>query len=187
MKRALISLGAAVFSAFALFTAAPSAFAATTLVLTVPGVQGSSTVQGFSNDIDIHAFSFDVSETVLSGPGGGGVSGKPDFSQLVITKSADRADVPLLARELSGTVIPHAQIDVLESAESGHRQVVSQVILTNVEIADIASGVSKGSVGTVTIKLAFRKIEFLTNIYDPSGKLVSTERVSYDVSLNKIL
>ena len=109
MKRLIATL-AVVASALA----AP-AWAASTYVLKIDGIDGESTADKYKSWIDLAAWSWGLSNATSAGSGTGGGSGKAVFQDFHWTQGIDSSVVPLFTGVATGKHFPKAQLDVLQS------------------------------------------------------------------------
>jgi type VI secretion system secreted protein Hcp len=161
--------------------------AADQIFLKLDGVQGSSQASGHVGWIEILSFSFGVSEPATTGTatGGGGSRAKPDFSTLNVMKLADRADVPILQRLLTGRVISTATLDIVSTNGEARPEVVDQVKLTNAIIEDLQTS-GANATPSVSLSIGFEKIQLVTNLYGADGAAAGTESVTYDLRTNRV-
>ena len=93
----------AVIAAVSLFCSAFPSRAAINVYLNFPGIPGEVTTANFSQQIELSSLSGGITNTVTIGPGGP-VTGKPGFTDIVITKTLDSASTPLYLACAQGTV-----------------------------------------------------------------------------------
>jgi type VI secretion system secreted protein Hcp len=137
----------------------------------------------------IDAFGSDqfVTNTTPSVGGGGAGSGKAEFGPLVITKTVDRATPKLFLACATGVHFPQVQVDWVRSNRNGSEEVFFTVLLQDVTITSVRSGLpnqndpNSESPGPLEqISFNFGKIQW--TYFLPDGTPV---RGGYDLSANR--
>lgn len=186
LKKLFGAIGAAAILASAWYllpateTAVPSADAAAVdYFLKIDGIDGESTDESHSGEIDISSFSWGVSQTGRASGGGGG-AGKASFSNISFTTMASKASPKLMEAVATGQHIKQAKLVARKAGSDGRGGEFYTVTLSDLLVSSYQSGGSSGAVPTDQFSLNFSKIEFE---YVPStGAPVKT---GYDLKLNK--
>lgn len=84
--------------------------------LSVDGVNGDSTRQGFEGQIEVTSFSWGAVNPVTMGPGGGSGAGKAELSTFNIAKYTDSASPALFQACASGKHFPNAKLTLHKAA-----------------------------------------------------------------------
>ncbi|MDE2401094.1 MAG: type VI secretion system tube protein Hcp [Burkholderiales bacterium] len=138
-------------------TLTPAAHAANSYLLSLDGIQGTSTIKGFETFIPIDSWSFGLSTPVLSGSGGAG-AGKSKASPFSWTQSID-ASVPHEFLDVaSGKHLQTATLDVLSAGADGKPHVTFQmsfkdIVLTSLDLSGGASGSTKAALSLMANQL----------------------------------
>jgi type VI secretion system secreted protein Hcp len=167
----------ALLATFAL-ALAPSCLAQYNVLLRIDGVAGESTVANHAGDIDGTAFSFGMS-IPISVSAGGGVAGRPTFTDLSVTKFVDKASPALmldLARgERLRTVVLFVQVT--------HPVVVDfyKVTLTDVILTSVNSSGDVNGRPTQTVTFNYAKIRIDYTPIKPDGSVGATVSSCFDL------
>jgi len=159
--------------------------AADRVFLNLAGIPGSSIVAGHLNWMDVLSFSFGASSPATIGAAGtGATAGRPDVSSITVMKLADRADVPLLRTLLMGAKIATGTLDIVGTV-GATQEVVARINLTNARITSVQTSGSN-STPTVSVSIAYEKIQLINNQYNASGAASGQDSFTYDVAKNAI-
>jgi type VI secretion system secreted protein Hcp len=109
--------------ACALLLAMPAG-ASAKLFLELPGIPGESQVVGFENQIELNSFQFGVGNAVGKAAAGPKMAGEAAFSEIVVTKSLDKATPELMLRVANGAPIPSARLRLTRSSQAGESVVL---------------------------------------------------------------
>jgi type VI secretion system secreted protein Hcp len=156
--------------------------ASANLFLKFDGIEGESTNDKHPKWSNISDVSWGVSDSQASGGGGSGV-GKVVFDDLSWSQVIDKSVTALFDDIASGKHIKDATIDFTTSGSEPYtyfQMLFEDVFLTKLKVAGTSS-----SIATVAGDFAYDKITMTYTYKDETGKLVSTEPVSYDLSEGK--
>jgi type VI secretion system secreted protein Hcp len=149
-------------------------------------IQGESQDDKHRGEIQLIAWSWGV---VQSGPiasGGGGASGKPNFSDLNITHAIDKASPNLLKACATGQHINEATI-TMRKAGTGRQEFLvirmNDVIITGVH--QTGAGNDGGLVENVSIQCG--KVSFAYSPQRPDGSLDTAVTFNYDIRANRVI
>lgn len=150
------------------------------LLLQLPPIEGSATVDGHAKWIELGSLQWGVGVGISPGLAGSArrVS-KPSFSDITWTQAMDRSAVGLMGNVLRGTITEKATFDLtrpVKSAQQTYLQLEAErAAVTGVQMAN----------DTVDASLGYSK---LTMAYTPateSGSLGAPVKISYDLGKNE--
>lgn len=126
------------------------------------GIEGEGKLTGFEGWIDISSWSWGVSHPTSGVPGGGYSSDKAHFSDVTISKTADKGSATLLLNMTFGTHFPKVEIVSLkttgETIEKYCHIEMEKVFITSVSQAGGGSGPPMESV-SMSYKLVRFKLQ----------------------------
>jgi type VI secretion system secreted protein Hcp len=128
-------------------------------------IPGDVTAAGFAGDIQLNSTQWGVGKAVSSANGTGGNSGNVAISDLVITKTLDKATPKLFDQALNGVAAP--EVDILFVAPNT-TQPYMEIILNNVLVSGYTMN-SSGDVPTESMTLNFTKVQFVYTAQNPAG------------------
>ena len=153
------------------------------MFLKIDSIPGSSTVSGHENQIEISSFQFGVSNHVISSGGGAG-AGKPNFSDLQITKIMDKSSPPFFSHALNGAVLPKAEI-FLTKDNKGSQFTFAHYTLQNVRTSSYSVS-SGGDIPSENLGLNYEKLVTENTPLNPDGSTGQTVVFCWDNIANKI-
>ena len=134
------------------------------------GIKGSSQNRDFKDWVEANTFDYQIGNQQAP-TGTRSRRGAPVFSNVILTKTFDRATVPLLKHVTIGQSIPEVKINLVRSSERGF-QTYFEVKLGKVNVVNHAlHGESQGPMSE-TFELAFETIEYTG--YDENGRVMDT-------------
>ena len=150
---------AAPLAALVALTVPETAFAAVDAYLYIEGVKGDATDARHRDWIEISSFQWGVGRGISSPMGGSAdrESSAPSVSEIVVTKTSDRAS-PLLSR--CAATACHYRSAVLEMRRPGGDNRMTRYMLSNVIIGGYHMS-SGGDRPTESLSINFTKIEML--------------------------
>jgi type VI secretion system secreted protein Hcp len=152
---------------------------ATDIFLKLGDVKGESKDAAHKEEIELHSWSFGVSNTGTMGDGGGGGTGKANLSEISITHEMDKASPTLMLACSTGK---HFDEAVLTSRKSGGTQQEYLTIkLSTVYITGVHVNQGGSERPTETISLMFGKIELEYKPQKPDGTLDAGVQYKYNV------
>jgi type VI secretion system secreted protein Hcp len=157
-----------------------------TIFAKVSGIEGEATDARHAREIEIHSFSWGMTNSGTMAFGGGAGMGKVKFNDLTQTKSVDKASVPLMLNCAQGRRIPEV---VVTFVRAGNRaQEFLKVKFSDVLVSSIQqSGAPSGDRPMESLSINFAKMEWEFFDQRPDGTLVPAGKVGYDLALNKKL
>ena len=117
------------------FSISSLAYSLVDITLKIDGIDGESKIDGHEDEIDILAWSWDVSNTGTLHVGGGGGAGIANVGDLSVTKYIDKSSTDLVLAVLNGTPFKEATLTVRKAGESPVNYLkitISPVLVTNV-------------------------------------------------------
>jgi type VI protein secretion system component Hcp len=141
----------ALLFACALLLAAPAG-ASAKLFLELPGVPGESTVAGFDKQIELDTFQLSVKNPA----GTEKVTGKPSFSDIVVSKPLDRSSPTLMLRTANLEPFPFARVRVTRPSATGESTVL-RYCFTNVQVTSFSQS-SNGDLPSEQVTLSYGTI-----------------------------
>jgi type VI secretion system secreted protein Hcp len=144
---------AALVFACALLVVAPAG-ASAKVFLELPGVPGESTVAGFDRQIELDSFQLELSNRVQMGTEK--VTGKPSFSEIVVSKTLDKSSPTLMLRTADMAAFPFARVRVTRSSSTGESAVV-RYCFTNVRVTSFSQA-THGDLPVESISLSYGTI-----------------------------
>ena len=135
------------------------AHAAVSMFLDIPGVSGESTDPVHTNQMDVLAWSWGMSNSGSAQVGGSGGTGKVNFQDVSFTKYVDTASPLLMLHCANGVHFTTATLYVLKSGATPNDYI--KIIMTDVLVTSVSSGGSGGEDRlTENVSLNFAKVEF---------------------------
>jgi len=155
-------------------------------VLTIPGVPGESTV--VHNGIDVLTLSFGVREASRATSGtAGGRTGRPEFSEFIITKKLDKSSPKLMLSCASGTHYPHVTLECRKAGGERSREFYLRYVLSDVLVSSYqAVGSSGNDVPTDQVSFNFGQIDFTYHPQNPDGSQGAAVDACWDLRTERV-
>jgi type VI secretion system secreted protein Hcp len=151
--------------------------------LKIDGIEGESTDNRHTGQIEIESFSWGASQTGSSASGGGGGVGKANVQHLHFVTKMSKASPKLFLACATGEHIKEA---VLVGVKEGKdRQEFFKVTLTDVLVSSFQQGGMSGDIPTDQFSLNFAKIEYEYRPQKADGSLDAPVKVGYDLKASK--
>ena len=152
--------------------------------LKLDGIPGESTDAKHKDEIDVLAFSWGVSQSGSTRPGGGGgASGKAVFEDLLVVARTSKASPKLWLACASGQ---HLKSAILTCRKPGKAPFeFLKITLTVVLISSYEIDGSDEELPLDQVALAFAKVETVYTPQDPTGKAQPPVKAGWDVKQNK--
>jgi len=154
------------------------------MFLELDNVAGESKDQKFNGKIDIHGFSWGVSNIGSGGYGGGSGVGKVNVADVSIMKRVDKASADLIRFCAQGKHIDSGKIHVRKAGGDNPLEYLTyemnEVFVTSVQQSD-SSG---ADVAQESISLNFSKIKVTYNLQSAEGANEAAPDVTLDVKKN---
>jgi type VI secretion system secreted protein Hcp len=159
---------------------------ATDFFLKIKDIPGESTDDKHKGEIEIESWSWGASNMGTMGRGGGGGSGKADFSDITISKYADKATPLLLKAVAMGQHITNMLLTCRKASGAGGQVEYLKVTLEDVMISSYTSSASTGNpIPSETVGLNYAKIKYEYAPQKGDGSLEGFIPAAYDRHANK--
>jgi type VI secretion system secreted protein Hcp len=152
--------------------------------LKIDGIDGESTDDKHKGELEIQSWSWGATNQGTFGAGGGGGAGKADFSDITISKYADKSTPKLLKAVATGD---HIKSMVLTCRKAGgQQQEYLKLTLEDVLISSYHSSASGGSspIPNESIGLNYAKIKYEYKPQKADGSLEGAIAISYNRHTN---
>lgn len=169
--------------AIAALAASEPAASAVDMFLKIDGVPGESVDDKHAGEIDVLAWSWNISQSSDLAAGGGAGAARPQLRDLKVIKYADAATAALTSNALVGRVSPTATLTI---ETDGPTPFVFLVIdMEDVMISRIAQGGSAGEDRlTESISLNYSKISITYTQQNADGSKGPVKSACFDVAAN---
>jgi type VI secretion system secreted protein Hcp len=159
---------------------------ATDFFLKIDGIDGESTDDKHKGELEIESWSWGATNMGTMGRGGGGGSGKADFSDITITKYADKSTPKLLKAVAEGQHIKNMLLTCRKASGSGGQVEYLKVTLEDVMISGYLSSASNGNpIPSESVVLNYAKIKYEYAPQKGDGSLEGFIPAGYDRHANK--
>lgn len=125
------------------------------MFLKLDGIKGESKDHKHADEIHIESFSWGLSQTGVSGVGGGGGAGKVNVHDISITKFVDKSSPELMLACCNGKHIPGGFITVRKAGETPVEYL--KIKLTDILISGIQHAGHGGDMLSENLSLNFSK------------------------------
>lgn len=160
---------------------------ATDYLLEIDGIKGESQDDKHKEKIEIHSFSWGITNSSNVGTGSGGGTGKASFSDFSFHKQADKASPKLFQAAASGEHIKKAVLTARKAGGKAGQIEYLTITLTDVMVSSYQMGGSSGDssipLDMVSLRATDIKVEYKPQKAD--GSLEGAVAASYNVSKNK--
>jgi type VI secretion system secreted protein Hcp len=157
---------------------------AVNICLKLDGVTGESMIQGHTDEIDILAWSWGMSQSGTTHMGSGGGSGKVSVQDLSFTKYVDNSTPTLIKFCCNGKHIDSGKLTIMKA---GGDSPVDYVTIEFQEL--IVTSVTSGGSGsddrlTENVSLNFREFHYTYTKQSAEGSGSGNPDVKWDIALN---
>lgn len=162
----------------------------TDFFMKIDGIPGESTDDKHKGEIDIESWSCQASQLGTMGHGGGGGSGKAEFSDISITKHADKSTPKLLKAVAEGQHIKNIVLSCRKPSGSGGQVEYLKVTLDDVVISNYHISAANGNGSSIpyeSLSLNYAKIKYEYAPQKSDGSLEGFILAGYDRHLNKAI
>lgn len=151
----------------------------------INGVNGESQASGMTNYIEIDSFSFGASAPPDIGGSTGLSAGKPSLSEFSFSCALDKASPSILNNLYNGKHIANATFVGRKTGGGGTPYNYLEVVMTNcITTSHHTGGGGSGSLPTISVSLAYKKIEYSYFTQDTSsGSTTNAGSASYDIAV----
>ena len=146
-------------------------------------IKGESLDSKHKDEIEVLSFSWGLANADVTGPGGGGGTGKATFHDLAIVHKIDKATPNLLRACATGEHLKEATIT---HRKAGKGQLEFLIVKMNdVIITGVTHGGTGAQPGSETVSLAFAKVDLEFKPQKPNGSLDVGIHFKFDIKGNK--
>lgn len=160
---------------------------ATDYLLEIEGIKGESQDDKHKEKIEIHSFSWGVTNSSNVGTGGGGGTGKASFTDLHFNKQTDKASPLLFRAAATGEHIKKAVLTARKAGGKAGQIEYLTITLTDVMVSSYQMGGNSGDSSIPLDSVALRSTDIKLD-YKPQkadGSLEGSVAASYNVAKNK--
>jgi type VI secretion system secreted protein Hcp len=146
-------------------------------------IKGESTDSKHKDEIEVHSFSWGVTNTASISAGSGAASGKATFQDLTIVHAIDKASPALLSACATGK---HLKEAIITHRKAGKQQQEYLIVKMNdVIVTGVSHGGTAGQQYAESVSLAFAKVELEYKPQKADGSLDAGVHFKYDIKANK--
>lgn len=157
---------------------------ATGIFLKMGDIEGESQDDKHKDEIEALAWSWGVSQAGSIHAGGGGGSGKANFSDLSFTHYIDKASPNLLKSCANGEHVKEVKLAVRKAGRGEQDFLV--ITMDDVIITSVAATDDGGDGGLLeTVSLQFAKVDFEYKPQKADGSLEAGVHFKWDIKANK--
>jgi len=166
-----------------LFCNSGLAYSAIDVFLKIEGIPGESTDDAHKDEIDVLAWSWQMSATGASHSGGGGGAGRAIVRPLIVTKWVDKASPLIFLALLNGSHVPEATL-VFRKA-GGQPLEYLKIKMYNVQFVNISPDGSSGADRlTESVALSFSRVCYEYTPQKADGSADATIEKCWDIEQN---
>jgi type VI secretion system secreted protein Hcp len=146
-------------------------------------IKGESKGKGYTDAIDVLAWSWGISNSGTMHMGGGGGAGKSNVQDLSFTKYIDKSSTKLALAALNGDHIDKVTLTVQKAGGKAEKYII--IILTNVLVTSVSLGGSGGEDRlTENVTLNFETVNYDYHTQNEKGAVVSAGPINWVISAN---
>ncbi len=154
------------------------------MFMKIEGADGESKDHAHTDEIDVLAWSWGMSQSGTFHTGGGGGSGKVDVQDISFTKYQDLASATLMLFISNGKHIPEATLTVRKAGENPLENYI--VKMKDVMVTSLSTGGSGGEERlTENVTLNFAKVEVAYTSQDKAGSKDKTKEYKWNIEANE--
>jgi len=155
------------------------------MFIKIEGVDGESKDKTHTDEIDVLAWSWGMSQSGSFHVGGGGGAGKANFQDLSLTKYIDKATPLLMLRCATGEHIPEATLVVRKAGTE--QQEYFNIKIEKLMVTSVSTGGSGGEDRlTENVTLNFAKVHVGYFPQKDDGSLDAEKEFNYDIEANAV-
>jgi len=155
------------------------------MFLKLDGIKGEAQDSKHSDEIDVLAWSWGVTQSGTTHAGGGGGSGKASFQDIQFTKYVDSASHNLLKCAATGKHIKDALLTIRKAGDKPLEYI--KITMKDCLISSISTGGSGGEDRlTESISLNFGEFEFAYTPQKADGSGGSVLPFKFDIAANEV-
>ncbi len=154
--------------------------------LKIDGVDGESTDAVHKNEIDVLSWSWGVSQTGVSAPGGGGSgAGRAQFQDFHFVAKLSKASPKLFLAAASGSHFKWAALAGVRATGGGKGAEYLKYKLTDVLVTSVNHSASDPEPPVEQFSLSYSKFEIAYSPMSAKGTLLPPVTAGWDVKANK--
>lgn len=156
------------------------------MFLKLDGINGESMDAKHKQAIQLHSFSFGISQVGSGSFGGGSGSGKAEWADIHFTKNVDTSTPTLIEHCATGKHIAKAQLFVRKSGAAGGQGDYYTITMTEVIVSGVQnSGSSAADLPQESLSLNYAKIQFEYKTQDDKGVLGKPVTAGWDLKVQQ--
>jgi type VI secretion system secreted protein Hcp len=156
---------------------------ATDIFAKIGVIKGESQDAKHKDEIEVHSWSWGVTQSGSVGPGAGGGVGKATFNDFNFTHHVDKASPVLMKACATGEHIKEATITVRKAGKGQQEFLI--IKMSDVLITGVAMTVDDGPSTVEGVTLQFAKVDLEYRPQKPDGSLDVGVRFKYDLKTGK--
>ena len=150
--------------------------------------QKAGQTKGLEDYVQLSSVQYGISNPAPTGSPGAGV-GKPNFSEITVSKTVDLSSTKLMLNLTKGTIIQNLEI-IFTKNSGGNQATVYKIELFDTFVTGYSFSsipdCSGGCPGSESLSFAYQRIKVTTYSQDQSGKVTPNPVVfSWDLKANK--
>jgi type VI secretion system secreted protein Hcp len=158
---------------------------ATDIFAKIGDIKGESTDAKHKDEIEVHSFSWGVTNSATISAGAGAGAGKATFQDLTIVHAIDKASPALLRACATGQHLKEALITHRKAGKDQQEYLI--VKMNDVIITGVQHGGTAGQPYSESVSMAFAKIVLEYKPQKADGSLDAGVHFKYDIKANKVL
>jgi type VI secretion system secreted protein Hcp len=160
-----------------------TAYSAVDVLLKLDDIQGESVIQDHEDEIDVLAWSWEISNQSDVALGGGRGAGKTIVGPLTVTKYIDKASPRLIREALKGSIFSEAILVVRKAGKYALDYL--KITMSDVKVTNVSnSGVSGDDRPTESVTLVFSKVRYEYTPEKEDGHGDAAIGISWDIEKN---
>ena len=157
---------------------------ATDIFAKIGDIKGESVDAKHKDEIEVLSFSWGVTNSASTAPGGGGGAGKATFQDLSIVHGIDKATPELLKACATGLHIKDATITHRKAGKGQQEYLI--IKLNDVTITAVTHGGSEDQPYAESVSLKFAKVDLEYRPQRADGSLDPGLHFKFDLKANKV-
>lgn len=153
------------------------------LLLTLDGIEGSSTDEQYKGAIEVSSFSFESAYSAANNSRGG-AAGKATYEDIEFSKWIDKSSLPILRALATGKHIPSGTLYVRKAGDRPFTYLkiqLSDIVITSYSISDDSDEHPKE-----TFSIRAQKIELEYTEMNPDGSAEPPVKLEIDIGSNTV-
>lgn len=155
------------------------------IFLLLDGIKGEATDEAHKEEINVLNYGWGMHNPTAVHSGAGTAAGKVSVSDLVVSKSMDKASPALTEHCCLGKVIPKGTLTVQRAGEDKVQALVIELEHIFVTAIDGSDSADSGMLPMENVTLSFKKFVYKYTPQDKEGKGEAEITVGFDIQENK--